>query len=178
MSHVHRLTAVQFVTLLVASAIFGACLTLVVVRSASTRAEAATIGSAGQKSSVPTATTEEKKKIGRPVVHFEIGCRDNAKTRDFYTKLFDWQIHAAGPASVIQTGAGKGIDGHITSLGHEPQHYVTVYVEVDDLQAYLDKATALGGKTLVPPVKIPTGHFAWLADPDGNIVGLLQPLKP
>ncbi|MEI9971606.1 MAG: VOC family protein [Ignavibacteriota bacterium] len=47
-------------------------------------------------------------------------------------------------------------------------------VEVDDVQAYLDKATALGGKTVVPPVKIPTGTFAWFADPEGNTVGLLK----
>jgi predicted enzyme related to lactoylglutathione lyase len=113
--------------------------------------------------------------MGRPVVYFEIGCRDSAKTREFYADLFDWQITEAGPASVIQTNGEKGIDGHITSLGHEPENYVTFYVEVDDLQAYLDKATALGGKMLVPPIEIPTGRFAWLSDPDGNIVGLLQP---
>ena len=113
--------------------------------------------------------------MGNPVVHFEIGCRDNTKTTDFYSQLFDWQIQAMGPASIVQTNSGKGIEGHITSLGHEPHNYVTFYVEVDDLQTYLDKATELGGKMLVPPVEIPTGRFAWLADPDGNIVGLVQP---
>src|SRR5256886_10869847 len=29
-----------------------------------------------------------------PVVHFEIGCRDIAKTQDFYKKLFDWKIRS------------------------------------------------------------------------------------
>ena len=48
-------------------------------------------------------------------------------------------------------------------------------MQVDDLKEYLAKAEALGGKTLVPPVEIPTGRFAWMADPDGNVVGLLQP---
>jgi predicted enzyme related to lactoylglutathione lyase len=115
--------------------------------------------------------------MGQPVVHFEIGCRDSARTSAFYADLFDWKITQAGPAGMIDTGGG-GITGHITSLGHEPHNYVTVYVEVDDLKSYLSKAEALGGKTLVPPVEIPTGHFAWLADPDGNIVGLLQPKAP
>lgn len=32
--------------------------------------------------------------------------------------------------------------------------------------------TGLGGKTLVPPVDIPAGTFAWFADPEGNTVGL------
>jgi hypothetical protein len=40
------------------------------------------------------------------------------------------------------------------------------------VQAYLDKAATLGRKTLVPPVEIPTGTFAWFADPDGNTIGL------
>jgi predicted enzyme related to lactoylglutathione lyase len=60
-------------------------------------------------------------------------------------------------------------------LAHEPHHYTMFYVEVDDVQAYLDKAAALGGKTLVPPIKIPTGTFAWLSDLDGNTIGLLKP---
>ena len=102
--------------------------------------------------------------MGRPVMHFEIGCRDIAATQAFYRDLFDWQIAGAGPAATIDTGAGSGINGHITSLGHEPHNYVTVYVQVDDLKAYLDKAKALGGKVLVPPVPIPTGKFAWLAE--------------
>jgi len=31
-------------------------------------------------------------------------------------------------------------------------------------RATLDKAGKLGGKTVVPPVEIPTGTFAWFAD--------------
>ena len=58
--------------------------------------------------------------------------------------------------------------GHFTALGHEPYNYVTVYIEVDDVADYLAKAEALGGKTLVPPVEIPNGTFAWFNDPDGN----------
>jgi hypothetical protein len=61
--------------------------------------------------------------MGRPVVHFEIGCRNRARTGDFYSKLFGWQITAADPASSIQTGSPQGISGHITSLGHQPEHY-------------------------------------------------------
>lgn len=73
---------------------------------------------------------------------------------------------------MINTGTGSGIQGHITALGHEPHRYTIFYVEVDDVQAYLDKAAALGAKTIVPPVEIPTGTFAWFADPEGNTIGL------
>jgi hypothetical protein len=118
-----------------------------------------------------------EKPSGRPVVHFEIGCRDRSKTGDFYAKLFGWKITEAGPASNIQTGTPQGISGHITSLGHEPEHYTMFYVDVEDVQAALDKATGLGGKKLVGPITIPAGTFAWFADPDGNTIGLLKPAR-
>jgi hypothetical protein len=70
-----------------------------------------------------------------PIVHFEIGCRDRAGTRSFFSKLFDWQMLEAGPATMINTGAP--VTGHITALGHEPHHYTIFYVQVDDVQAYL-----------------------------------------
>jgi predicted enzyme related to lactoylglutathione lyase len=110
--------------------------------------------------------------MGQPVVHFEIGVQNKARAEAFYAALFGWKIQQSGPASMIDTGAGSGINGHITSLGHEPHHYVTFYVAVDDVKAYLAKAESLGARTLVPPVDIPTGTFAWIADPDGNTVGL------
>jgi hypothetical protein len=108
----------------------------------------------------------------QPVVHFEIGCRDQAKTVAFFSELFDWKMQSAGPATMVNTGSPAGINGHLTSLGHEPHQYTIFYVEVDNVQAYLDKAEALGGKTMVPPVDIPTGTFAWFSDPGGNTIGL------
>jgi uncharacterized protein len=113
--------------------------------------------------------------MGQPVVHFEIGCRDKAATTAFYATLFGWSIQDMGPAGMIDTGASGGIQGHITALGHEPHKYTIFYVQVDDIPAALMQAEALGGKTLVPPVTIPTGTFAWFADPEENTVGLWTP---
>lgn len=116
--------------------------------------------------------------MANPVVHFEIGCRDAGKTAKFYSSLFGWQMEAYGPAQMINTGAQTGIQGHINALGHEPHNYLTVYVQVEDLNAYLKKAESLGGKTLVPVQEVPgMGHFAWFADPEGTIVGLWKPMK-
>jgi predicted enzyme related to lactoylglutathione lyase len=114
--------------------------------------------------------------MANPVVHFEIGCRDAAKTQKFYEDLFDWKIQAMGPAAMIAPEPG-GIAGHITALGHEPHHYTTFYVEVEDVAAHLKKVGVLGGKTLVPPVEIPTGTFAWFQDPEGNTIGLWKAKK-
>jgi predicted enzyme related to lactoylglutathione lyase len=111
--------------------------------------------------------------MGQPVVHFEIGCRNSQATQELFSNLFGWQMEAAGPTAMISTGANDGIQGHISALGHEPHNYVTIYVQVDDLQAYLTDAGKLGGKTVVPPTEVPgMGSFAWLADPEGTIIGL------
>ena len=110
--------------------------------------------------------------MGGPVVHFEIGCRDQQRTQQFFSQLFDWNIQMQGPEAMIDTDAGSGIQGHINALGHEPNQNITFYAEVDDVQAYLDKAAALGGKPLLPVITIPTGQYSWFADSDDNICGL------
>jgi len=115
--------------------------------------------------------------MSNPVVHFEIGCRDSVQSAQFYASLFGWNSSPMGPAQMIDTGSSQGIQSHITALEHGPDRYATVYVNVDDIDAYLAKAESLGGKTLVPKVAIPTGSFAWLSDPDGNTVGLWQPAQ-
>jgi len=106
--------------------------------------------------------------MGCPVVHFEIGCRDRARIETFYRRLFDWNINPMG----VVDSSPSGIGGHINALGHEPHNYTTFYIEVNDVAAYLEKAGGLGGRTLVGPIEIPNGTFAWMADPEGNVVGL------
>jgi predicted enzyme related to lactoylglutathione lyase len=112
--------------------------------------------------------------MGRPVVHFEIGCKDSEKTQKFYRDLFEWKIDVQGPAAMIAAETG-GITGHIVALGHEPHQFTLFYVQVDDVAGTLKQAEAIGGGTLVPPIEIPTGTFAWMKDPEGNTVGLWKP---
>jgi predicted enzyme related to lactoylglutathione lyase len=80
------------------------------------------------------------------------------------------------PLGALDGGSGAAVAR--TKLGHKPEHYTMFYVDVEDVKAALDKATELGGKTLVGPIAIPTGTFAWFADPDGNAIGLLKQAKP
>jgi len=104
-----------------------------------------------------------------PVVHFEIGCRDLAATKEFYQKMFDWPIDEHFQI------AEAGIAGHMTALGHEPHHYTMIYVQVDDVAEAIAKAESLGGKKIVGPVTIPTGTFAWIMDTQQNTLGLWKP---
>ena len=108
-----------------------------------------------------------------PVVHFEIGCHGGEKTREFFAQLFGGEISGHDAGMIINTGGDGAIGGHIVELAPEWGTYVTIYIEVEDLDVYLKKASELGGKTLVPPVKLPgQGSFAWLAAPEGNIIGI------
>jgi len=111
--------------------------------------------------------------MGNPVVHFEIGARDGAKVASFYSKLFNWEVQEYGPARMFNTGSTHGIMGHVNALGHEPHNYCLMYVEVDNIDAYAQKATSAGATLIVPATEVPgMGHFAWLKDPEGNLFGL------
>jgi predicted enzyme related to lactoylglutathione lyase len=113
---------------------------------------------------------------GNPIVHVEIGCRDGGKTREFFSRLFDWEISGPEGGFMIDAGGPGGVTGHIAELAEEWGSYQIFYVQVEDLEASLAKAEELGGKTLVPPVELPgRGSFAWLASPEGNVVGLWKP---
>jgi len=117
--------------------------------------------------------------MAHPVVHFEIGCKDKAATSAFYEKVFGWKTDP-GPMGSIDTGAseaglGAGIPGHIAALGHEPHQFTHFYIETDDVAESLSQVEAAGGKTVVPPVPLPHGTFAWFSDVEGNIVGLWKP---
>jgi len=85
--------------------------------------------------------------MGRPVVHFEIGCRDLQKSQEFYSQMFDWKPQPMGPAALIAAETG-GIGGHMSALGHEPHRYTIFYVAVDDVAAYLKKRKHWAAKRL------------------------------
>jgi predicted enzyme related to lactoylglutathione lyase len=115
--------------------------------------------------------------MAHPVVHFEIGASDTSKAHKFYGDLFDWniQVHDEMQYGLVNAEGKGSIGGGIGSAPPDGKPYVTFYVQVDDLQACLDKAVKLGGKQVLPPTPIPgMGSFAWFSDPDGNMIGLYK----
>jgi hypothetical protein len=110
------------------------------------------------------------------VVHFEILGRDGEKLQKFYTDLFDWKIDASNPmhygmVEAQAPGIAGGVGPTDLFVGH-----VTVYVQVDDIEASLRKAEALGGRVMQPAVDVPDGPtVALFSDPEGNVIGLVKP---
>lgn len=114
--------------------------------------------------------------MGNPVIRFEIGCKDRPATQRFYENAFGWRIQTGAITGEIDTGAGRGIEGALTALGHDPHTYVMVYMETDDIDAAAARVVAHGGAVVIGPLDIPDGkgRFAWVTDPEGNMLGLFQ----
>jgi predicted enzyme related to lactoylglutathione lyase len=116
--------------------------------------------------------------MGQPIAFFEVVSPDYRRAQTFYRDLFNWQIAAdpgMGGYGLVDTGAGENaIGGGIGPSTQPGDTGVKVYVRVDDLDAYLNRAEALGGKRMVPPTDLPGdfGRYAIFTDPDGNQVGL------
>lgn len=110
----------------------------------------------------------------RPVVHWEIEARDPERQKDFYAGLFNWKI---GDEPIMQIPAGiggpePGPGGHIR---RGERAGVTLYVQVADLRASLDRSVALGATIVAEPFDVPGGPtLAGITDPEGNPVVLVQ----
>jgi uncharacterized protein len=114
--------------------------------------------------------------MANPVVHFEIGAADDRPLLAFYGELFGWGLRAVPGVNYtrVDTQGGGGINGGIGRSG-TGEAWATFYVEVDDPQAFLDRAEALGATTVLPATEIPgMATFAMFDDPDGLLVGLMQ----
>jgi predicted enzyme related to lactoylglutathione lyase len=116
--------------------------------------------------------------MGAPVAWFDITSKDPARLTAFYTELFGW-TGSEGPTpgyTMIDTAAEpQSVSG---GIGGPPDPDaptgITMYVRVDDLQPYIDKAVKLGGSQVAPPMDLEGGYgrITVIGDPDGNPVGL------
>ena len=116
-------------------------------------------------------------KMVNPVVHFEVLGQDGERLQQFYRDLFDWKIDANNPNKYgYVTPEEGGIRGGIAT-GQNGVSMQTFYVQVENLQATLDKANELGGKTIMPPTEIPGANvtIAMVGDPEGHVIGLVLP---
>jgi len=113
--------------------------------------------------------------MANPITWWEVYGKDGKKLQKFYADLFGWQVDTSNPMNygMVDTHDSKGIDGGIAESDQGAQ--VMIYVEVDDIQAYLDKAMQMGGRLVVPATVIPDQlTYAQFADIEGNVIGLIK----
>src|SRR5664279_704452 len=110
------------------------------------------------------------------VNYFEIGTPYSAAAQQFYGGLFGWQIDEPSPVGYRMLDGGAGGLWDTTALGGAA--WANFYVGVEDVQATIAKAEALGAKVLLPLIDNGAIEFAHLADPQGNRFGIWRPKTP
>lgn len=119
-----------------------------------------------------------------PVRHFSINAQDLPTTRRFYENVFGWRFSAWGPPGFFMIETGSADTPAV--LGSMQQRREIVQgvrmngfectIAVPDIVEAEASVLQNGGKILMPRATIPTvGHMFWFQDPDGNIVGAMQP---
>lgn len=107
----------------------------------------------------------------RPV-HFEIPAQDPERAKKFFSDVFGWTFQTGFPDyHFAMTGEGPGIDGAIMKRPGP----VTNAIQVDSIDAYIERVQTSGGTIVVPKTEIPgMGWYANFTDTEGNIHSLWQ----
>jgi len=111
--------------------------------------------------------------MGNPVIHAEIRASDPDATRAFCSELFGWTYSdGAFPGYAF---ADTGVEGALpTAIGplQGGTDSVLFFVGVENVEAALAKAEALGGKVIQPAQNVPGVSFGVLEDPQGHRIGV------
>jgi len=109
------------------------------------------------------------------ICHVEIPSKDFEKAKKFYGGLFGWECQILAEMNYMmfkpQDGPGGGFD---KSLEIAAKPTISIYIEVEDIEAAIKKAKGLGGKCLKGRTEISPeyGYYAFLSDLEGNRIGI------
>jgi uncharacterized protein len=112
-----------------------------------------------------------------PFVHCELETTDLPKAKEFYTKLFDWDLDDSAMEGYTLIGVGEheyGVGGGMMTVPSPgmPSFWLP-YVSVDDIEASTEKARALGATILIEVTPVGTaGKMSVIKDPTGATLGL------
>ena len=121
------------------------------------------------------------------VVHFEIPADDLQRADDFYKSIFGWDIkampmpggeyHIATTVAVDENQMPKesgAINGGLYKR-EKPEQRPVFYIDVPNIDEYLNKVEEKGGKVVTPKTPIPQmGAYAQITDTEGNVIGLFE----
>lgn len=115
--------------------------------------------------------------MGQPVLQWQILSKNPAEMTEFYTRLFGWTMNADNALGyrMIDTQSESGISGGIWAAPPEGHSTVVLYIGVDDVAEYIEKAKELGAGIVIPAQKLPDGgEMAVIHDPEGIPIGLFN----
>ncbi|MGH0031273.1 MAG: VOC family protein [Myxococcota bacterium] len=114
-----------------------------------------------------------------PVVWFEVMGQDADRLQGFYGELLGWTFERQDPMpyGIVAPGEG-GIAGGVGQAPEGSPGWATFYTKVDDLEATMARATALGSRVLMEIQELADVRIAVVTDPEGRAVGLCaDPLR-
>jgi uncharacterized protein len=118
------------------------------------------------------------------VSFFAINADDVPRARQFYSAVFDWKFEPWGPPGFYLIATGREPDGGHSGGLQERRELVPgqkmigfeCTVSVENIDQTIRAVEANGGRVVAPKFHIPTvGTIAYVADTEGNVVGLSQP---
>ena len=104
--------------------------------------------------------------------HFELGVPDARRAKAFYGRLLGWSREdAPGPIARTTFTLGRLLigGGHAPVPQEDPTPRWSISFWVADADQAAARAQELGGTVLLPPMDIPVGRFAIVADPQGAV---------
>ena len=115
--------------------------------------------------------------MSSPVVQWQIVANEPDAVARFYASLFGWQVRTNNALGYreVDTQSPRGINGGVWPSSPGGHSLVQLFVEVDDVDACLAKATSLGATVIVPKSVLPDGDaIAIVLDPAGLSFGLYR----
>jgi len=113
--------------------------------------------------------------MANPVVQWQIVAKDAEGLASFYSRLFGWKIDDRNALGYRKLDSGE-FSGGVWPRGEEGHNLVQLFVQVDDIDEYLQKAETLGARILIPRQQLPDGDaMALVIDPSGLSFALYTP---
>lgn len=117
--------------------------------------------------------------MANPFIHIELNTTDVEKAKEFYGKLFDWEMEdmkmgPSGTYTSIKVGEGTGGGLLKNPMPGVPSFWLA-YVLVDDIRVATERAGSLGAKIVKDSIEVPDmGWLSIIEDPTGAALGLWQ----
>lgn len=115
-----------------------------------------------------------------PVVFWELAALDMEKTTAFFMAVFDWRIEFNERLGFYiipeSTLADEPLQGGIFTLKRAKLPFLTLYIQVDDINSKVELIEEQGGFIVEAPFEIPGGaKICLFNEPSGVTFAMIEP---
>lgn len=117
------------------------------------------------------------------IVFWELATHDQDRTVDFFQEVFGWEIAfdtELGFYTVsAESSCEKPLDGGIFTLKKAKLPFLTLYIEVEDIDGLCGKIEAAGGSIVEGPMKITErSKICLFNEPSGVTFAMIERCSP